>query len=168
MSNNEWVPNKYLVHLVIPLHKDLLAHCDDGESPQRISTFHPEQIRYGLDLLARAVQIILIHIGSQVPGVRVALHQVIYMRGGHIEAPTIGATWRVDRLAGQLHRLGVHVDRTGRLGGEELLPYLLDRLLDLRLRQRLHLLHRFPESAGSEEDRCLIIKAHLNNFWGRV
>lgn len=128
------------------------AERNERHLAERVSTFHPKEIGYGLDLLARTVQIILVHLGAQVARVRVALHQVIDMRGGHIEAPAIGPIGRIDRLACQLHRLGVHVDGAGCIGCKELLPDLLYGLLDFGLWQRLHLLHRLPESARSEGD----------------
>lgn len=78
------------------------------------------------------------------------------MGGGHIEAPAIWAIWRIDRLACQLHRLGVHVDGAGCIGCKELLPDLLYGLLDFGLRQRLHLLHRFPESTKREDRETLV------------
>lgn len=66
-------------------------------------TFHAKEVRYGLDLLLRPVQHLLVHVRAQVSRVRVAAHQMVHVGSGHIEAPAIGAVGGEHGISGQIN-----------------------------------------------------------------
>lgn len=56
---------------------------------------------------------------------------MIDVGGGDVETPAIRSVGGVDCLAGQFDGFRIHIHRTGGVRSEELLPDLLDSLLDL-------------------------------------
>lgn len=129
-------------------HKNKTIYIPIGNSSLVVALLHTEQVRYGFYLFLRPVQELLVHVRPQIARVGIALHQIENVVRGHVEAPTARASGALlDRFPGQFQRLGVDVDRTGRVRGQILVPDRVGGVLDLGLRQGLHLLDRFPKSA---------------------
>lgn len=108
--------------------------CGQGNRRNYTSAFHPKQIWYRLDLLAWAIYIILVHVGTQIAGIWITFHQMIDMSGSHIETPTIGAVWRIHCLAGQFHRFWINIDGAWCIGCKKFLPNALYSFFDFTLR----------------------------------